>query len=80
MGLVGASGARLLARLVIEYGVILFDVGVNARVVDVTVKRSDMDVANFILRCCAFGLFWQVVGIFCSSLSVFYFYVVFVVF
>ena len=42
-------GAMLLARLVIEYGVILFDVGVNAKEVDVTARRSDMDVVNFIV-------------------------------
>jgi len=42
-------GAMLLARLVIEYGVILFDVGVNAKEVDVTARMSDMDVVNFIV-------------------------------
>ena len=42
-------GAMLLARLVSEYGVILFDVGVNAKEVDVTARMSDMDVVNFIV-------------------------------
>ena len=43
-------GAMLLARLVIEYGVILFDdVGVNAEEVGVTARMSDMDVVNFIV-------------------------------